>query len=201
MSAVLSAQQHLDSMADSGGGRAIAAQVGPPGLVPGSIRRYTASYGLRPTTWPRRKTAGPSAWSPPLAGRFKFQQKPLLERGSPASRAISSTATPDSDMTATNVCREPHGAHTPSIPAFLQRVRKSRRTCEASSGVPTLLVNTRPESGHSSPAASRALACRFRCSRSAATALCGKARVCRDFSALVSPCNKPLTCGSATKPC
>jgi hypothetical protein len=60
-----------------------------------------------------------------------------------------------------NVCRSSRGAHTPSMPAFLHKVRKSRRTCEASSGVPTLLVNTRAESRHSSPATSRASACRF----------------------------------------
>jgi len=73
----------------------------------------------------------------------------------PASRAISSTATPDSDITERNVCRSSRGAQTPSMPAFLHRVRKSRRTCEASGGVPTLVVNTRPVSCHSSPAASR----------------------------------------------
>ena len=48
-------------------------------------------------------------------------------------------------MTDTNVCRSSRGAHTPSMPAFLHRVRKSRRTCETSSGVPTLVVNTAPE--------------------------------------------------------
>src|SRR5207244_13125961 len=64
------------------------------------------------------------------------------------------------------------------------------RTCEASSGVPTLVVNTRPVSCHSGPAARRDDACHLRCSRSAATALCGNASVRRDFSVLVSPCNR-----------
>jgi IS5 family transposase len=45
---------------------------------------------------------------------------------------------------------------TPSMLAFLHRALKSRRTCEASSGVPTLVVNTRPLSCHSGPAARRA---------------------------------------------
>jgi hypothetical protein len=108
----------------------------------------------------------------------------------PARWAISSTTTPDSDMTETNVCRNSRGAHTPSMPAFLHRARKSRRTCEASSGVPTLVVNTKPVSCHSDPAARRDDACHLRCSRSAATAFCGKASVRRDFSVLVSPCNR-----------
>src|SRR5690348_15963806 len=134
-----------------------------------------------------------------------YDQQPTVmvsvvrELACPASRAISSTATPDSDMTKTNVCRSSRGAHTPSMPAFLHKARKSRRTWEASSDVPTLLVNTRPESCHSSPAASRASAWRLRCSRSAVTALCGKASVRRDFSVLVSPCRRTerhtATCG------
>ena len=53
------------------------------------------------------------------------------------------------------------------------------------------LVNTRPVSCHSGPADSRASACHLRCSRNAVTAFCGKARVRRDFSVLVSPCNEP----------
>ena len=44
---------------------------------------------------------------------------PRLER--PANRAISSTATPDSDITDTNVCLNSRGAHTPSMSAFLHR--------------------------------------------------------------------------------
>jgi len=114
----------------------------------------------------------------------------VRELACPARRAISSTATPDTDITDTNVCRSSQGAQTPSMPAFLHRERKSRRTCEASSGVPTLVVNTRPVSCHSGPAARRDDACHLRCSRSAATALCGKASVRRDFSVLVSPCNR-----------
>ena len=73
----------------------------------------------------------------------------VRELACPARWAISSTATPDSDMTETNVCRSSRGAQTPSMPACLHRSRKSRRTWEASSGVPTLVVNTRPVSCHS----------------------------------------------------
>ena len=59
----------------------------------------------------------------------------VLELEFPARRAISSTATPDSDMTETNVCLSSRGAHTPSsMAAFLHRARKPRRAFEASSG-------------------------------------------------------------------
>jgi hypothetical protein len=37
------------------------------------------------------------------------------------------------------------GAHTPSMPAFLHKARKSRRTCEASSGAPTLPGDFAPD--------------------------------------------------------
>jgi len=62
------------------------------------------------------------------------------------SRAIFATATPDADMTETNVCRNYRGAQTPSMPAFWHKARKSRRTCEASSRMPTFVVNITPES-------------------------------------------------------
>src|SRR5713101_8521062 len=45
-------------------------------------------------------------------------------------------------MSETNACLSSRGAHTPSMPAFWHSARKSRRTCDASSGVPTLVVNT-----------------------------------------------------------
>jgi hypothetical protein len=43
----------------------------------------------------------------------------VLELECQASRAISSTVTPDSDMTEANVCRNSRRAHTLAIPAFL----------------------------------------------------------------------------------
>ncbi len=49
-------------------------------------------------------------------------------------------------MTETNVCRNYRGAQTPSMPAFWHKARKSRRTCEASSRMPTFVVNITPES-------------------------------------------------------
>jgi hypothetical protein len=45
----------------------------------------------------------------------------VRELACPARWAISSTATPETDTTETNVCRSSLGAQTPSMPAFLHR--------------------------------------------------------------------------------
>ncbi len=52
----------------------------------------------------------------------------VLELECLVSHVIAAIATLDSDMTDTNVYRNSRAAHAPSMPAFLYRARKSRRT-------------------------------------------------------------------------
>src|SRR5262245_44440634 len=106
----------------------------------------------------------------------------------PARRAISSTGTPRWLIMLTNDVRSSFGTHLSPMPAPLQTLRKSRRTLWESSGVPTLVTNTRSFSSHRGPAASRSRACLARCSRSASMASCGNFSVRRDFSVFTSPC-------------
>ena len=61
----------------------------------------------------------------------------------PASRAISSTGTPEADSRLTKLVRSSRGAQPSPIPAALQIDLNDRRTLAASSPVPTAVVKTR----------------------------------------------------------
>ena len=63
-----------------------------------------------------------------IAEGSPVQVSVVRELACPARWAISSTATPELDMTETNVCLSSRGAHTPVMPAFLHRARNPRRT-------------------------------------------------------------------------
>jgi hypothetical protein len=58
----------------------------------------------------------------------------LEMQGKPPSRAISSTGTPELDISETNECRNSRGVQFPPIFAALQAARNSRRTLAASRG-------------------------------------------------------------------
>ena len=61
----------------------------------------------------------------------------------PASRAISSTGTPEADSRLTKLVRSSRGVQSSPMPAALQIALNYRRTLAASSWVPTVVVKTR----------------------------------------------------------
>jgi len=72
----------------------------------------------------------------------------------PTSREICSIGTPASESSETKLCRSSRGVHVrESSPAASTTLRKERRTCEASAGVPACDANTRSLSCPLVPAA------------------------------------------------
>jgi hypothetical protein len=86
-----------------------------------------------------------------------IHQRPDRGSGVPEGRETSSIGTPWSDSIDTIECGSSRGVHAPgSIPGTsVSARRKSRRRCDPSMAVPTREVNTKPDSTHAEPAASR----------------------------------------------